>query len=435
MYLKELGYAFILMIGSMTYGVVSVYTSPTGLAIRTLHNISDTSVEWTLYCSIPFLFGIVGSYITKVILSLFKGKRKPSVFTIDCIGTAAWLLNCLTKINIIAGIISRALCGVAFGAYMTIIPMYLVEIAPPGNSGIFGAMNQFGVCIGNILFSILGPYLDYMEFNYLGAAICLLQGFLIWLVPESPEADKGEIKEASLLSVFKKKYAKGLFIGITTMFMVQFSGINGILANLNTIMTEGGLNMDPNFQSTIAVASQFIAIIVEFVTVEILGRKNVWMISSAICGIGLLLLALNDEFGWSTILPVVCIFLYYFGFGFGIGSVSWFIVSEVFEVEARSAANSVCVIFNWIFAFVLVMVFPSMKKTMKMYGTSIFFFCICVLSIIFGCYAIPSHAKKNSNEESQLSIKDIEKSEDEKSDEEISNENSNKVKSNNDEES
>lgn len=189
-------------------------------------------------------------------------------------------------------------------------------------------------------------------------------------------------------------------------------------------MTEGGLNMNPNFQSTIAVASQFIAIIVEFFTVEILGRRNVWMISSAICGIGLLLLALNDEFEWSTVLPVICIFLYYFGFGFGIGSVSWFIVSEVFEVEARSAANSVCVIMNWIFAFILVMVFPSMKKTMKMYGTSIFFFCICVLSIVFGCYAIPDHGKEYSSNEGQFSIKEekSEGEEDEKSTEKVKSE-------------
>lgn len=419
MFLKEIGYAFILMIGSLTYGDVSVYTSPTSVDIRTLHKISDTSAEWTLYCSIPFLFGIIGSFITKIILSGFKGSRKLTVFTVDCIGTAAWLLNCLTKVNIIAGIVTRALLGVAMGAYMTINPMYLVELAPPGYSGVFGAMNQFGVCIGNILFSILGPYLDYMELNYVGAAICLLQGFLIWLVPESPEKEKGDLKEAPLLSVFKPKYAKGLFIGITTMFMVQFSGINGILANLNAIMTEGGLNMNPNFQSTIAVASQFVAIIVEFFTVEILGRRNTWMISSGICGIGLLLLALNDEFGWSTVLPVICIFLYYFGFGFGIGSISWFIVSEVFEVEARSAANSVCVICNWIFAFILVMVFPSMKKTMKTYGTFIFFFCICVLSIVFGCYAIPDHANEDSSPEGQFSIKDEEKSEEEiESDEE-----------------
>lgn len=413
---KDLLYGGVLMIGSLTYGDVSVYTSPTGEYIRALHKISDTSAEWTLYCSIPFLFGIVGSFITKFILSCFKGRRKLTVFTIDCIGTAAWLLNCLTKVHIIAGIITRALLGVAMGAFMTINPMYLVEIAPAGYSGVFGAMNQFGVCIGNILFSVLGPYLDYMELNYLGAAICALQGILIWFIPESPEADKGEIKEAPLLSVFKKKYSMGLFIGITTMFMVQFSGINGILANLNTIMTEGGLNMNPNFQSTIAVASQFVAILVEFFTVEILGRRNTWMISSAICGIGLLLLALNDEFNWSNVLPVICIFLYYFGFGFGIGSISWFIVSEVFEVEARSAANSVCVICNWIFAFILVMVFPSMKKKMKMYGTSIFFFCICVLSIVFGCYAIPDHGKEDFNSD-QFSIKDEEKSDDENVDE------------------
>lgn len=376
------------MVGSMTYGLVSVYTSPTGAEIKRLHKLSDTSAEWIFYSSIPFLCGIIGSFITKYILNIFQGKRKISVIIIDIIGSASWFLNCLTKVSIVAGIITRALCGVSMGAYMTITPMYLVEIAPVGYSGVFGAMNQFGVCIGNILFSVLGPYLNYMELNYVGGSICILQGVLIWFIPESPEADK-EIEESSIMSVFKKKYLKGLFIGITTMFMVQFSGINGILANLSQIMTEGGLKMDSNFQSTIAVASQFVAIFVNFFTVEFLGRRIVWIISSAICGVGLLLYALNEKFNWSNVLPVVCIFLYYFGFGYGIGSISWFIVSEVFDVEARAAANSVCVISNWIFAFVLVMAFPSMKKTMGMFGTSILFFVICILSIVFGFFAIP----------------------------------------------
>ncbi|KAK8835892.1 glucose import [Tritrichomonas musculus] len=405
---KELGYAFIIMIGSLTYGDVSVYTSPTSNDIRTKHHLSDTSAEWTFYCSIPFLFGIVGSLITKYILLGFKGRRKLTVFVVDIIGTAAWLLNCLTKVHIAAGIVSRALCGVAMGAYMTINPMYLVEIAPEGFSGVFGAINQFGVCIGNILFSILGVYLDYMELNYVGAAICALQGFLIWICPESPESKNGTVDEVPLLSVFKPQYAKGLFIGITTMFMVQFSGINGILANLNSIMDEAGLNMDPGFQSTIAVASQFVAIFVNFFTVELLGRKVVWMLSSAICGIGLLLLALNDQFEWSNTLPVISIFLFYFGFGYGIGSISWFIVSEYFETDTRAAANSVCVICNWIFAFILVMVFPSMKKSMGMFGSSIFFFVVCMLSIIFGLYAIPEPVREGESD--QFSAKEEDES-------------------------
>ena len=184
------------------------------------------------------------------------------------------------------------------------------------------------------------------------------------------------------------------------MFITQFAGINGILTNLSIIMSEGGLDINPNFQSAISIAAQFISIFINFLTVERLGRRIVWIISSAVCAVGLLLLALNEKFHWSTVLPVVCIFIYFFGFGYGVGSICWFIVSEIFEADIRSAANSVCVIFNWGFSFIIVMVFPSMKKSMKMFGASIFFFVVCIFSIVFGFFMIPEpNRNKESNDE------------------------------------
>lgn len=385
----ELVYALVLMIGAVNFGIIGIYTSSVGDQIRDKYHISDTNVKFVLYSSIPFLSAIIGCYITKLTLSKLKGSRKKTVFIIDCIAGASWLLNCLTKVSIIVGIVTRALCGLALGAFVTISPMYLVEIAPEGYSGVFGSMNQFAIVLGNIFCSVLGPYLTYMEVNYVGAGMSALQGILIWFICESPEANEGEIDEQPTIAVFKKKYAKGLVVGITLMFITQFAGINGILTNLSIIMSEGGLNINPNFQSAIAIAAQFISIFINFLTVERLGRRIVWIISSAVCALGLILLALNEKFHWSNVLPVVCIFIYFFGFGYGVGSICWFIVSEIFEVDIRAAANSVCVIFNWGFSFIIVMVFPSMKKSMKMFGASIFFFVICIFSIIFGFFMIP----------------------------------------------
>ena len=40
---------------------------------------------------------------------------------------------------------------------------------------------------------------------------------------------------------------KGIIIGISMMFMQQFSGINGIFANLADIFRDAVLNLDPNY--------------------------------------------------------------------------------------------------------------------------------------------------------------------------------------------
>lgn len=410
----KLVYAFVLMIGSIDFGLIGVYTSSIGDQVRNLYDLTDIDIQWVLYSSIPFLSAIIGCYITKITISKFKGSRKKTIFVIDCIEISSWLLNCLTKVSIIAGIITRALCGIPLGAFIVICPMYLVEIAPTGYSGVFGSMNQFGVVFGNIFCSILGPFLTYNELNYVGAATSALQAVLIWFIIESPDANEGNNDEKPITAVFKKQYARGLIVGITLMFITQFGGISGILTNLSIIMSEGGLDLNPNFQSAIAIAAQFISIVINFLTVEKLGRRIVWIISSAICGIGFLLLALNEKFNWSNVLPVVCIFIYFLGSGYGINSICWFIVSEIFDADIRSAANSVCVIANWAFSFIMVMVFPSMKKTMKMFGVSIFFLAVCIFSIIFGYFMITepkmngestgedTEEKYNTTEDSEL---------------------------------
>lgn len=358
----KLAYGIVLMIGSIDFGLYGIYPSPTGDSIRSEHHLKDTSIQWVLYSSISFLAAIFGSFLVKLILAKFNGSRKMTVFIIDCIAMASWLLNCLTKLSIIAGIFMRVLCGISMGSFMTICTMYLVEIAPEGYSGVFGSFGNFGIVIGNDLFCILGPYLNYMELNYVGAGISALQGILIWSIEESPVVNQDQNDEKPLIEVFKAKYVKNLICGIIIMFIAQFCGVNGILTNISIIMTDGGLDMNPNFQSAIAIASQLISTFISILTVERLGRKIVWIISSAICAIGLLILALNEKFKLSNILPVVCIFVFLFGFSYGIGKICWFIVSETFESDIRPAANSACLIANWIFSFVIVISFPSMKK-------------------------------------------------------------------------
>lgn len=52
------------------------------------------------------------------------------MFVIGLISLAAWLLNCLTKLNIYAGWMVRALLGITTGSFSSITVMYLIEIAP-----------------------------------------------------------------------------------------------------------------------------------------------------------------------------------------------------------------------------------------------------------------------------------------------------------------
>lgn len=403
---KELGYAMILLLGPITFGTIMCYPSPTADKIRSDHHLKDDAMEWSFYNSVSSLFAIAGPFVTTGFLKAYHNSRKKVVFTCACLGTAFWLLNCLTKVHIWAGIVMRAFLGVVMGSYSSISPMYLVEIAPEGTSGFFGSLNQIGIVVGMVLFDFIGPSLSYNEMNYIGAAIAALQAGLIWLVEESPAAIKinekkqAAINEVKKESLWQKKYAFGLCSGILMMFLQQFCGINAILTNLADIMNESGLDIDGNYQAGIASCSQLIAVVISALIIDKIGRKITWIISCSMIVVFLLIFALNTKYDWSTVLPLICIFLYQLGFGLGMGPIPWFIIPEYFNDDVRSMATMVVVASNWIFAFVIIFVWPAMKNGMGMFGSLLFFMFISVGAIIYGIFCI--HEPKQHGDEEQL---------------------------------
>lgn len=391
-------YALVICLGSMLNGDVGVYTSPTGQKIRDIHHLSDTDFRWSFYGSIAFLAASVGPFATKFMLNFFKGKRRNTMFVITVFATVSWLLNCLTKVNIYAGWVTRALLGVSIGSYSSICAMYLVELSPDGYSGFYGSLNQIAIFFAQAFFSFLGPFIDFMGFNYFAACVGVVLCVSIWFIPESPVASKSGESGIEKVSVFQKKYVKGILLGFVIMFIQQFSGINGIVANLTDIFRDAGLELDPNYQSGISILSLFLASFVGSVLVDKLGRMLVWLLSSSICFVGCFIMSLNEKFKWSTILPLVCIFVYNFGFGLGLGPIPWFVVLELFDAEVREAGNTICVVSNWIFAFVIVMSFPEMKKSMGMFGVMLFFSAVCIIGFVFGIFYIKNPQEEKSED-------------------------------------
>ena len=116
-------------------------------------------------------------------------------------------------------------------------------------------------------------------------------------------------------------------------------------------------------------------------------------------------MSLNEKFKWSNVLPFICIFVYNFAFGLGFAPFPWFIVLEYFDQDVRETGNTICVVSNWIFAFIVVMVFPEMKESMTMFGAMLFFSIICLFAVFFGLFFIKEPEKENS--ENDLSSENI----------------------------
>ncbi|KXJ87776.1 major facilitator superfamily domain-containing protein [Microdochium bolleyi] len=84
----------------------------------------------------------------------------------------------------------RVLAGIGAGAATVIVPIYISEVAPPSERGLFGAMTQISTNIGILLSQTLGFFLSYSSTWrwILGTGVIVAGGHVLGLlvVPESP---------------------------------------------------------------------------------------------------------------------------------------------------------------------------------------------------------------------------------------------------------
>lgn len=93
--------------------------------------------------------------------------------------------------SIVVLAIGRILSGLGAGAAIVVVPIYISEVAPPKEKGLFGALTQVTINMGILIAQLLGYFLshDNMWRIILAAAgaFGLVQVLGLFLVPESPK--------------------------------------------------------------------------------------------------------------------------------------------------------------------------------------------------------------------------------------------------------
>jgi MFS family permease len=94
------------------------------------------------------------------------------------------------SVNIPLMAIGRLLSGVGAGASLVIVPLYIAEIAPPRERGMFGVMTQISINIGIVITQTLGYLLNkpgqWRTILAFGGVIAVVQGISLCFIPESP---------------------------------------------------------------------------------------------------------------------------------------------------------------------------------------------------------------------------------------------------------
>lgn len=171
--------------------------------------IPMTDPEFAVISSIFTLGGLLGALCAGPISTSY-GRLLPmrltALFYIIGSGLEAAAMN----IPVMA--IGRLLSGVGAGASLVLVPLYIAEVAPPRERGLFGVMTQITINIGLLSTQTLGYFLDkgsqWRIVLATGAMIALVQGIGLCFTPESPAwivANKDPQKALQLLQRIRGK--------------------------------------------------------------------------------------------------------------------------------------------------------------------------------------------------------------------------------------
>lgn len=291
-----------------------------------------------------------------------------------------------------------------------IIPLYVSEVSNVEIRGLLGSFLMLFTNLGILVGYIVCSFLSYRTVPWLavGISVVFLIGFAI--VPETPKylAMKGGKEEQLKISIefyTGKPYVKdethtkegvsskhvptslklktlcdtstrnAFKLALILMSCCCFSGVFTVLNYTETIFKEAGSNLSPSISSIIVALIQLAGSYLATIVVERAGRRILIICSTygsamclAIMGAHSLLKDLGVDVSLFSWLPLVCLSLLVFIAANGATTVSFIVIGEIFSQNIRGLAISLCLLYQWMLAFVLFLLFPFFVEFLKLYG-------------------------------------------------------------------
>jgi MFS family permease len=154
--------------------------------------------------------------------------------------------------------IGRFLAGVGAGASTVIVPLYISEVAPPKERGIFGSLTQVTINSGILITQTMGYFLSrgllWRIILGVGACIGLVQGIGLCFVPESPAWLAAHKSPAAAIRTLQRIRGKGYSIEEE---IEGWGGDKGIAEEERLLNSaDGDVTPTPRRQSTASTKSQ-----------------------------------------------------------------------------------------------------------------------------------------------------------------------------------
>jgi sugar porter (SP) family MFS transporter len=380
---------------------------------------------------------IAGAFGSGVLTDEFGRKRiliiVALLFALSCALTAI----ATTSVFFIS---ARLIGGLAVGAASVLSPMYVAEVAPPKNRGMLVAIYQLTITLGILSSYLINFGLHDLENNWrwmfatgIIPSVIFFTG--LFFIPESPrwlykagrkeeslkvltriggeQLAQEEIKQiaeslkensgsVSIAELFRPNSRKVILVGFVLAVLVQISGINTIVDYAPKILLAAGVEIKSALlQTSLLGLVNFLLTFVAIFFVDKIGRRLLYLIGSMGMVVTLLLLALSFFLNLDGKFTLICIMLFIGFFASCIGPVFWTLVSEIFPNRIRGKAVAFASFTQWIFNFLVVLLFPHFLASVGGAGTFLFLAAMSLLQWFFTFLFVPETKGK--------SLEDIEK--------------------------
>jgi sugar porter (SP) family MFS transporter len=222
-------------------------------------------------------------------------------------------------------------------------------------------------------------------------------------IVEIAESLKGDSTTISISELFRPSSRKVMIVGFFLAVLVQISGINTIVDYAPKILLAAGVEINNALlQTSLVGLINFIFTFVAILFIDKIGRRSLYLIGSMGMVITLLMLALSFYFKMEGIFTLICILSFIAFFASCIGPVFWTLVSEIFPNRIRGKALAFASFTQWIFNFLVVLLFPHFLASIGGAKTFLFLAFMSLLQWLFTYFYVPETKGKSLEEIEQI---------------------------------
>ena len=381
---------------------------------------------------------IIGAFGSGILSDIF-GRKKVLIFValffaVSCSFTA------LASSSFIF-ISARLFGGLAVGAASVLSPMYVAEVAPPKNRGMLVSVYQLAIVLGILCSYTINYGLHNIDNNWrwmfaTGIIPSVLFFVGLFFIPESPrwlykagrqtdslkvltriggeslakveilqiaESLQGNSGAISAGELFKPSVRKVMIIGFFLAVFVQISGINTVIDYAPKILLAAGVEINNALLQTSLVGFiNFIFTFVAILFIDKLGRRSLYLIGSMGMVVTLIMLAISFYLKMEGIFTLICILMFIAFFASCIGPVFWTLLSEIFPNKIRGKALAFASFTQWIFNFLVVLLFPHFLASLGGARTFLFLAVMSFLQWLFTYLYVPETKGKSLEEIEQI---------------------------------